>query len=331
MSSSKWSSYNKIKIEVDKIFSADHDCQIEAGAAESIDTNQKKQRKYRSRVKQLTVQDLLQKFDMPQTPFSLNLAEPLQISEFQNYKHAQLHTGAMYWCIHSESTDVVLLNDYDLENGVMMPLSYMYTTLMHNRDGSTTMSCSCSSFSMLMEFVDGDDLDSSVVTCMHCRFMNMCIGDPVDYMRVFSSTCPEEHHLAIFHKILNSPTFCANIQALGHDHQYPISGTKKFSVRAGDEDDPLCEFVHLTLDGTFITCQSGFCNLQMGLCSRRKTSRLLISEEIQNLCPHLNVMLQNLESWSHFIGNNHTDAAYTLHTTTSVPVSFLFNSKFICF
>lgn len=259
----------------------------------------KKRRIYRSRTKQILISDISSPDTYP-TVGSLSRTENNNL--YQLFLHQLLTNGTIICRSHSNDKDVFVINSYDTDNGLLQPLNFSHVVVEHI-DGEHIITCSCQAYRLLQEILKEEapiDHSSGCITCMHARLVKDYLLS--NYSCIFGETIPSSKILKALFQAVHTPF--DSVVIIGPSENV---STVKFSVRGTDDS---LSFVHLSDHGSYIACQSGGCNVLMGLTSRKKTSKLIdISQEQNNLCPHLSEMIKQEDVWATFISTCDTTSA----------------------
>lgn len=248
----------------------------------------KKARSYKTRVTEVTAKQIMN-CDVASMASS-------DTKLFEKYLQQQLINGNIYWRAHNvtDRKDVIVLNDYDIDSGYMLPNSYVHVSIEQHSD--IIITCDCKAYTMISEIASKDGeliiLSSATILCMHARFVK-------SYM------IPNYDNIIVGSTLLNNITIKLEqaFQNVGKPVQLlnkteDLNMTIKFCVFGADLT---YEFVHLSDSTQYISCQSGSCNIEMGLCSRRRSHKLLTLDDSSQLCPHLSTMLHHASMWSSLV------------------------------
>lgn len=255
---------------------------------DAYNTTNKKTRQYRPRTVEVSRQNVLDHTGE-------NMANNSLIDQqFETYLHCQL-LGDIYWRCHSEAKDIFVLNETDINHGVLMPTMYVHICVTH--DIEFIVQCDCHTSTLLAGFIGADEVPSiNGVTCMHTRLLKQYLFP--NYQEIVSNTTLKSNILNKMKEALNK---CGNpIQQLSSTNDVTI----KYSVQGTDDTYSI---VHISHNREYIACQSGICNIEMGLCSRKRSRKLLALNESEKLCPHLEMMLTHAVIWSDVIPLDFTE------------------------
>ncbi|XP_069101637.1 uncharacterized protein [Argopecten irradians] len=216
-----------------------------------------------------------------------NLAETCTI--FDGFKRDIVQSGSLHIRSNTENKTVVLLNDYNPENGKFSIYDYVHTSRERTEDGFV-FKCSCRTYKTLIECARGEDVfqnslidASTCVKCMHCRFLKECI------MQKLMNASSGETSLDA--KIAEGLTYCNQpfVTLSGRNN------TKKFSVSNSHGD---LSFVHITFNAStnryVISCLNGYCKSVKG--AKRNID---LFDNNDSLCEHLKSIHESNE-WQNF-------------------------------
>ena len=256
-------------------------------------------RKFRSRVSQLTTQQILEDLGEQNAPDITNVVGQLgETNLFEHFTHQLLTVGDIYWRSHTPHLDTFSLNAYDIDTGSFIPMSFVHATI--ERSNEVVIKCTCDAYRMLLSLSDEDAIASSTdyVTCMHARLLQKYLVP--EYNNIISDQPPlGEIQRKLHSSFINRGTTILNLT------EKISPSTVKFSVQGTDSS---FAFVHLSDNCQYIACQSGKCNILMGFSSRRKSRTLLNLDQSAKLCPHLETMLINASSWSSLVSQEEGDS-----------------------
>ena len=212
------------------------------------------------------------------------------------FTEQMLTLGEVTWCHHSNTQDVVILNEYDPSTGTLYPSSYVHVTSTseHSSRDDNVIQCSCQMYNIMQSAVisqipyqDQNEnmvLDHTSLTCMHCRFYK-------DYLHTFRhdlQNISESTELSRKVKYscdkLNNP-----VVALSTACQ---SSTTKFSVASEDT----YSIVHVTFIPTgacYASCKNGDCCARM--LNKKKVPKKISIDQTQDICGHIHTLYANLE------------------------------------
>ena len=159
--------------EVRKLVGENSQAETQEPKAKKFKTLAPQTRLYRNRVAQVTAQHILG--SLPETPLpdTSSMSWPEDTSLFDLYTHQLLTNGTVVWRYHSPKTDVFVLNSYNIDSGVLIPISFEHVTISHQEFGPI-IKCTCRAYKMLLACADKSDAltsDSQSVTCMHARLL----------------------------------------------------------------------------------------------------------------------------------------------------------------
>ena len=238
-----------------------------------------KKRMFKCRTETASVPNLIRDMDTSVAPDVDNMAIH-DTSLFDCYVHQQLSIGSVIWRFHSCNKDVILMNSYDLDTGYIQPTKFVHIDI----ENQSIVTCKCPASRMITNLSQGT---TAGLCCMHSRLVKQFLLP--NYSQLSTNTPPLQNIVNVLFNAFKLPK--PQVVQIGSTS----AGILKFSVRGSDST---YEFVHLTDNGSNIACQSGRCTILMGLTSRKKCRKLLTIDQRQNLCPHLEIMLECAEQWS---------------------------------
>ena len=205
--------------------------------------------------------------------------------------HRQLSgtDGTILWRKHSEESDVVIMSDYSLTTGVLLPQEFVHVTAFSD-EGCLYTQCTCKAYDRMHNIASlGEDLAEGEVsalspnsTCMHCRFYQ-------EYLQgAFGGNLEENTHL--FSKFSSTLDQMANPLVLLGEANPSVS---KFSV-FGDGTYSVIS-VLLNPNGTRQAgCSQGTCS--NNLKNKKTIPKTVSLDQLEHhVCCHLNTFFANFE------------------------------------
>ena len=217
-----------------------------------------------------------------------------QTNQFTQFYSSVLHTGTLQWRQHSMSQDLVVMNEYDEDTGVLLPQEFVHVTAALE-DGELFIKCTCKTYKRIHCLaLQGIELETEEVgvlastTCMHCRFFKTYLQGTVEKVQQQDTSTLLLQKVSESIEQMNNP-----VVLLGHPHHV----TTKFSVNGGD----YCSIVHITFNpnGTcYSKCTQGMC--LSGVTNKKGIPKTVPLQELHDsastkLCPHLQALFANFE------------------------------------
>ena len=226
--------------------------------------------------------------DAPQMTDTLAKNLALERSLYVNFREQLLTSGHISIRSFFQNGGVILMNDYNDENGYFLPSSYAHVAYFIVND-VVLFDCSCSSSIISQQCREISEMQISS-SCMHCRFaneylLNVC-KKPASIQDMTGSTNLEKKLLE------NHSRMNVGVVVLSDSP----SSAVKMSVRG---QDGLCSFVHLSVCRKYVSCQQGSC--QASMRNKKKTITLLNLESHNKICQHLQTLHCNRETWSSLV------------------------------
>ncbi|XP_069109368.1 uncharacterized protein [Argopecten irradians] len=217
-----------------------------------------------------------------------NLAETCTI--FDSFKRDVIQSGTLSIHLNTDDKIVIVLNDYNPENGKFSNFDYVHTSRQRTEDGFVYR-CSCRIYRTLIECARGEDVFqnslidvSTSVKCMHCRFLKECV--------IPSILISQENKTALDLKVSEGLELCEKpyVTLMGRNN------TRKFSVSNLPDGEP--SFVHITFNAStgkyVISCLNGYCKSIKG--AKRNIE---LFDDSNSLCEHLKCIHKSQE-WQTF-------------------------------
>ena len=196
--------------------------------------------------------------------------------------------GVLEWRLHQDTTDVVAMNDVDLNTGIFMKNSFVHTS-RQVLDGihKVEYQCSCKMFSTVLRLKHSSQgsVDNSH-TCVHVRFFSEELEPHLD-------TFFHSHHLSInpssplgkkvTHAISNANNAVVRLDNDKRYHRYSVIPSGLVQT---------CAIVKL--ESNRFSCQAGLCRAKQG--HKRKVTAVGDSTN----CPHIQALNTSRELWDEF-------------------------------
>ncbi len=253
-----------------------------------------KRKRQAARLLKLSPQTLCEKMNLE---FSeLENSTHIEKTLFRDFKHSlssKNSLGTILWRMHSSTQDVVIMSNYHLETGVLLPSDFVHVTSSTDDEGTLYLQCSCKIYQRMkclaLQTVELENDEEAVMdsssSCMHCRFFKEELHGKYDSI--------EEDPLQSFQftKIGNNLQF-VNKKVAVLNTPNP-KGTTKFSV--GGEGPLDYSFVHITTiqNVQYVKCMKGLC--QLHLRNKKKMPKVVQMDKMEELCPHLHTFFQDFD------------------------------------
>ena len=212
---------------------------------------------------------------------------------FQYFSDSMLSDGFVQWRKHSEEQNVVIMNDYSTETGVLKPLDYVHVTACETESGEMQIKCTCKFYQLMQSRAlqranlqeDVDTVLPTNFTCMHCRFYAQHLVPLQNHL--FSQDSINRLHDKVkqTEEAMNYP-----LTLLGEASPH---GTTKFSACGGDGYSIIN--LSFTSSGCIASCQSGTCQAKYSHTYRRKIPKYIPLDSLSQdgMCDHLFTVFQN--------------------------------------
>ncbi len=199
--------------------------------------------------------------------------------------------GDIIWRMHSDSGDVVVMNDISSTSGRLQPLSFCHVSSA-TQDDQLLINCTCQMYRHIKSVAMGEGVDvaeddailDDKFTCVHCRLYRDLLHP--DRNLILSGNTGSQ----VVTKVQENLTFLNNpVVLLG-----PASSTAttKLSVVGQNKTST----VHLTFTpagNCFARCQLGTCSMYH--LNKKKVPKTADSRCTDGLCSHLKTLFANLE------------------------------------
>lgn len=222
----------------------------------------RKKRKYGARLQPLSLASYCEKKALNYEEI-ISEVQGAEQSLYERFKEQVMVNGMVQWRRSDHGTEVVLMNDYDVTSGQLLPNTFVHVTATKTEE--TLIWCSCKAYSQLQETAGEGVIPQlnqlrqiaclgAELTCMHCRlFRDQCLGlDEIDRRSNFQTKVQT--------KLPDDESSVVLV-----DSVYPQSITK-FSVWGEDR----FSFIHLWFKSEvvkdrqqqvpYVQCQDGTCS-----------------------------------------------------------------------
>jgi hypothetical protein len=216
---------------------------------------------------------------------------------FEHFSAKLIEIGTLKWRIHSSSSNTFSMNDYS-SDGDLLPTHFVHTT-REESGGSVMYSCTCSTYSLIQSLIhyqssaDEDEQLPGDAVCMHCQFIKYHIDQYIQHIlnNTVSDSSPLITRLHDSRQFLNLGVVPLTVSDV----------VSKFSVLPRTLQQ--CAMVHVSRG--IVSCQSGAC--QILLRSKRPTKVVLDIDTAAEVCPHLEAMRAQKETWHNDIETEDID------------------------